>query len=477
MRKLIRKALRILDGTPQVYGKKERGQSTVELALITPLLIILLVGLVEIGWFARNYLTLLEVTRVGARRGATLTAETSPMVWDERASLYWREEYDPYWLDYPPGNKDQPESRGWYTEYRANVRDCSALGDSSVTPNQAGFYNIVWCQMQRSMAPLEIDFDNGIDDVIISVFAVQVINHRTDGSGGLNLHAARLPLMDRLSVGTEQEFPEEGYIPVVVGRWPARANECNVWRNVLNPETLQAYSIERDPFDYYNQFPERDGDPEPTGGVDVYAVTYDPDGAGGEPPIIHMEPLELAVEDGGGWRTINNGYDPYPTSLIDDDLNDHLEVQRGFSVTGQHRVENTLVLDGGGGPVEFAQVCWGSEKTVYWMQDQLYGGEFLMSPEEIAAMRLEVGAGFCTVEVAPGVFEDCDQREYLANNGVILVEMYWQHQLLLDIPVFSPIYNALDDDQTTVHVWSAFPAPSVVPELRPNLTAQDLIGE
>ena len=44
-----KKIFRILDGTPAVYGQYSRGQSLVELALVTPLLIVLLMGLAEIG--------------------------------------------------------------------------------------------------------------------------------------------------------------------------------------------------------------------------------------------------------------------------------------------------------------------------------------------------------------------------------------------------------------------------------------------
>lgn len=78
MRMLLLKIVRLLDGTPAVYGKRQSGQSVVELALITPILIILLAGLIEIGWFANNYLTLLDVTRAGARRGAVLQDQKSP---------------------------------------------------------------------------------------------------------------------------------------------------------------------------------------------------------------------------------------------------------------------------------------------------------------------------------------------------------------------------------------------------------------
>ncbi|MBN1139000.1 MAG: pilus assembly protein [Anaerolineae bacterium] len=50
--------------------KRDRGQSLVEVALVLPLLVVLLAGLVEVVFFARNYLALLEATREGARIGA-----------------------------------------------------------------------------------------------------------------------------------------------------------------------------------------------------------------------------------------------------------------------------------------------------------------------------------------------------------------------------------------------------------------------
>ena len=86
MRASFVKLIQVLDGTPAVYGKRQSGQSVVELALITPILIILLAGLIEIGWFANNYLSLLDVTRAGARRGAVLQDQQSPLFWDNKGS-------------------------------------------------------------------------------------------------------------------------------------------------------------------------------------------------------------------------------------------------------------------------------------------------------------------------------------------------------------------------------------------------------
>jgi len=51
-------------------AQHKRGQSAVELALMLPLLVLLLVGLVEVVFYARTYLVLLSAIREGARIGA-----------------------------------------------------------------------------------------------------------------------------------------------------------------------------------------------------------------------------------------------------------------------------------------------------------------------------------------------------------------------------------------------------------------------
>ena len=43
------------------------GQSFIELALVVPFLLMLIAGLVEVGFFIHSYLTLLDLTRESAR--------------------------------------------------------------------------------------------------------------------------------------------------------------------------------------------------------------------------------------------------------------------------------------------------------------------------------------------------------------------------------------------------------------------------
>src|SRR5215468_6917447 len=88
MRRLLRKILQILDGSPAEYGRqRERGQSLIELAFVTPILIIMIAGIVEIGWYANNYIGLLEAAKVGARRGPFLNGDNAPQNFNINASI------------------------------------------------------------------------------------------------------------------------------------------------------------------------------------------------------------------------------------------------------------------------------------------------------------------------------------------------------------------------------------------------------
>jgi Flp pilus assembly protein TadG len=51
-------------------GTGERGQALVELALVLPLMLLLLLGIVQFGTVFRDYIALTDATRVGARQAA-----------------------------------------------------------------------------------------------------------------------------------------------------------------------------------------------------------------------------------------------------------------------------------------------------------------------------------------------------------------------------------------------------------------------
>jgi hypothetical protein len=128
------------------------------------------------------------------------------------------------------------------------------------------------------------------------------------------------------------------------------------------------------------------------------------------------------------------------------------ERQRGFVFTGQQRL-----IDVEGEETD----CYGSEFSIYDIQELMLVPRFQLSPEELAQAR-ETNPAFGLLPNG----ENVDVRQFLPSQGLVLVEIWWQHDLLLDLPVYNPIFNALGDDQTTLYVWAAFPAPAVEPRIQ-----------
>ena len=53
-----------------IRRRKDRGQSLVETALIAPLLLLMFLGVIEVGWALRGYLVLLNANREATRFAA-----------------------------------------------------------------------------------------------------------------------------------------------------------------------------------------------------------------------------------------------------------------------------------------------------------------------------------------------------------------------------------------------------------------------
>jgi hypothetical protein len=380
---ILRRILHILDGTPAVYGKRQAGQSMVELALVTPLLIILLAGLVEIGWFANNYMLLLDVTRAGARRATVLTDRESP-----RAPNWLREfTYVPH--SYLTGS--DPVTGDDLTEYRmpyisvldndARRREHrweAATAETGACRRTRLFYSEVVCTMITSLEPLRLNQENGIDDIIISGFAVE------------NINGARQP--GWLPPMALRPVPADTPQMIVVGRYPAEANECDV-----------------------------------TGTGGVYSVT----------PREPRDPFDVnnngIVENGAGAATVDGindyaelpGYDLVATTVS------AAEKQVGFSLFGNHKIPDSR--------------CVGSEWRVADIERLMNIPTFNIpvdsNPENILA------------------------RSLMPGQGVVLAELYWEHTMLLQIPVLSPVFTAVGNanGRMVIYVWAAFPLPSVEP--------------
>lgn len=58
--------------------REERGQTLVEFALVVPVLLVILFGIIQFGVVYRNYVTLTDASRVGARKAAVSRHEANP---------------------------------------------------------------------------------------------------------------------------------------------------------------------------------------------------------------------------------------------------------------------------------------------------------------------------------------------------------------------------------------------------------------
>ncbi len=376
MRKFIQRVLEILDGAPPKPQANQRGQSLVEMTLILPILLVILLGVIEIGWYAQNILSLSEAVRVGARRAPFLNGNFSPQAWNDAASLSPRgltPSADPSYTGDP-----RVASRGGY-----GPEGCAG---GAIKDEDVGFFNIIICATLDAMDPLVLNWDNNKDDIVVSAFSLQRVK--------IGANAASDDV-DPSDYNSNTSY-DNGTQIVVVGRYPISANECDLW-------------LERDPFDWIEN-----------GEVDWEMKTP------AQGPDVRF-PFELATWDEVGGNYI--GYlDPNP---------DENEV--GFSWTGHWN----YVQDDG-----TRTDCYGSQWKIADIEQRANLENFLTSEQD---------------------------RQYLPNVGLVLVEVFWEHRLIFeDFPAmsaqWSPVYQMMGggDPDTVADVirsWALFPAPAVEPRL------------
>ncbi|PJF44259.1 MAG: hypothetical protein CUN55_04935 [Phototrophicales bacterium] len=176
MKNPLKMVVAVLDRAPATT----RGQSLVELSLTLPILLLMLLGLMEIGWLANNYLTLVDVTREAGRYGAT----NDPTEWNNGNT-------------YSYSRMDCEDKNGLFEKIPGDGNtsypgpDLAAYGYGPGLDGPIGFYDGVACTIIIGMQPLE--FNDSTDDIAISVFAYVM-----DSSGN----------------------------PVITGRFPGNSNEC-----------------------------------------------------------------------------------------------------------------------------------------------------------------------------------------------------------------------------------------------------------
>lgn len=62
----------------RIIRKNERGQAMVEFAIIVPILLVVLLGIMQLGIVYNNWVTLTDAARAGARKGAVCRSGCSP---------------------------------------------------------------------------------------------------------------------------------------------------------------------------------------------------------------------------------------------------------------------------------------------------------------------------------------------------------------------------------------------------------------
>jgi hypothetical protein len=244
-----------------------------------------------------------------------------------------------------------------------------------------------------SSTPADPNDGNGIDDIVVSAFALQSLNpSNTDIPAGMRAAGV---------IDTISSLPNNQQQVLVIGRYPTNANECT-----SEPASVTDRDT-RDPFNYIN-----------------YTAAGFTDGA----------TRNYIVPNGLDATNVKNrlyyeldGYDAT-----------NPERQRGFSFTGQHVIVSTRTLPVG-------QQCYGSEWTMKRVQNLMNVSNFSLINQ--------------------------DQRSDIPSQGLILVEMFWQHTLLLRNPVFNPVFNILNDTNnpnggTIISVWAAFPLPTIEPRIK-----------
>lgn len=499
MRDMLNTLLRILDGSPSPDGERQRGQSLMELLLITPLLIIMIVGIVEIGWYANHYLVLQEVTRVGARAGTVLTGDLSPLSWERVDAPSYRASLHPitYLLDEgyganPAGSNLSFGGMDVATSIPSNVPTTESLlyrnCDPTVVNEWAGFYNFIACAMVDSLsdalplrgrAPDSVDviprrYSNGPnapvqrillpDDIVISVFALQAINNADPATvitanpvteadlynHQINLYRRTVDFENdtRINAWTRDQY-RRGPQVKVIGRYPANANECNVWFQP-NPSVELEDNI-----------------------INLILAPLAPV----DPGLVASGREQLAGAPPNGTYTFDDAYDPFdyiPNDVFDFFFDQGIrleyelpgfdtgaEFQRGFTWTGQRVVTEYDDVN------DRYLVCLGSVFSDEEVEEMMNAQDFLFPdiPEEPEPGTTAWDTWYATYTAE--IDQWMARREFLPSQGLVLVELAWNHRTLLDLPFFSPLWQMFGGDITRIDVtvWAAFPVPAAEPNV------------
>jgi len=400
MRQTLHKIVSILDGQPTGV----RGQSLVEMTITFPLLILMVLSLVEVGFVANNYLILMDVVRAAGRAAVTTNPDSTQWPDNETRS------YNRMDCDQPEtgnhhddtyhrlGNANVPGTDPILYDERDNVNPAMPGGGASQTGPRGqhlqasysysliqdgpfGFFDSVACQVTRGMAPLVLNDDDSTkskDDIVVSTVSYELMTYGTGITHGDNVKYAAGP--------GAHHFGTQDFWVTVTNRWPMANRYC-----VTNPGQPNQAGDGRDPMDFMRD----DFNTAWTNG----GPTLDKVGSYGEGLYNQATKTYIA----GSLATGTQGV-------------------RGFVFTG-----NNMNPDG----------CYGSRFTV----------------QEIEA-RLNLDTNLALNSVMP-------------NGGLVIVEIFWQHHPLFLGPIFQG-YNGNKLNDPVLWVWGWFPLPNIEPTATPS---------
>lgn len=408
MRKTLRKIVNVLDGQPT----GARGQSLVEMTLTFPILILMILGLAEIGFLANNYLILMDVARDSARFAVSLDPRSPAWTVGDAKNLN-RLRCDPQdglgsWL--LPNSKNRSNATGPLLHVSPMNPAVTGTYPYNNNPEQSnlGFFDGVMCHALFILPPIIFNDDaNAKDDIAISVVSYSVIDYTY--LDGLDSTAVKANYKNGTLYGSTND-PGDYWLPAgndttrvtVTGRWPLESRYCN---NGGNGDF-------RDPFDflrakYLNSLPVK----KLSTGYDSHAVT---DFSGSDPNYNEL----------GYYSTAPFTYANYLTNVN--------QGVRGYILTGKHQAP-----DG----------CYGSDFTVQQIET------FLNGPTNDPTNR-------------PFGFRSGLVSSNATNGSLVIFEIHWQHHPF----VFGPLFNGWQSgtgNDPILYIYSIFPVTAAQPTSTP----------
>jgi hypothetical protein len=240
MRKTLRQLIDVLDGKPRAA----KGQSIVESALTFPILILMVLGLMELGFAMNYYLTMLDLVREAGRRGANL----SPIFWDENDTRnYNRLDCDTY---SPSDGISHLYNLGDNLNQNRRVPrgpEASRYGYRTGPEGPYGFFDGIVCQIILSMYPMEFEdprpwSEDGQtppipdrsaeftrNDIVVSAFSYTMMDFTQPFKGSV------------AGAAVGPTVPSNRLYVRITGRYPRENRYCR---------TADGAGDERDPFDY-----------------------------------------------------------------------------------------------------------------------------------------------------------------------------------------------------------------------------------